>query len=235
MRIVDVGPGALLDAVYTDVLEPAFPPAELSTVDVLRESVAGGDTSMVAFVDMAGAPRAAAVGDWAPDTGVALLSYLAVRQDERGTGLGGRLLEHVVQTWRQRWRPCLILAEIEHPAAHAGNDEFGDPWARIRFYGRHDVRPLAVPYFQPPIRRGAPRVYGLTLSVVALADECRGSVPDTVDGDRVARWLTGYLKWAEGAVGNDPATQAVFAALRRPDGVPMLSFDDVAMVPYSTA
>jgi GNAT superfamily N-acetyltransferase len=235
MRIVDVSPGALLDAVYTDVLAPAFPPTELSTVDALRDSVANGDTSVVAFVDMTGAPWAAAVGDWSPETGVALLSHLAVRRNERATGLGGRLLEHVVQAWRQRWQPCLILAEIEHPAAHSGSDDYGDPWARIRFYGRHHVRPLAVPYFQPSIRRGAPRVYGLTLSVVAVADPCRGPAPDTVDGDRVARWLTGYLESAEGGVGTDPATEAVFAALRRPEGVPMLSFDDVALVPYSTA
>jgi len=232
--LTEVTSGALLDAVHANVLSLAFPPDELISAAALRESVAGGATSVIAAVDDTGAPVGAAVGDWSDETEVVLLSYLAVRRDGRRGGLGSWLLTHAVAQWRQRWNPCLILAEIEHPAVHRGSEETGDPWARVRFYARHGVRPLAVPYFQPPVHPGGRRVPGLTLAVVYAADAGLGPTPDTVDGQRLTRWLRRYLIGAEGSVGDDAATVAVLAALDRPGGVPLLSYEDVTAVPYST-
>lgn len=236
MRIVEVqGRGPLLDTVYGETLAPAFPPAELVTVESLAEGLDRGDTSVFAIVDEHGRPRAAAVGDWFADSDVVLLSYLAARRDERSRGLGGRLLSQVLASWQQRWQPCLVVAEIEHPSAHAGSTAHGEPAARVRFYARHGVRPLDLPYFQPALRPDLTRVYGLMLCVLALAEGCRGNEPETVDGSRLRGWLVEYLTGSEGALGTDSATLALLRATQRAGGVRLLSFDEIDAVPCATA
>jgi GNAT superfamily N-acetyltransferase len=233
MRIVSVEAGALLDAVHADVLTASFPPNELSSVEGLREGIGAGYTSVLAVVDEDGVPRAAAVGDWSAETRVALLSYLAARPGDRSTGLGGRLLSHALATWRDRWQPCLTVAEIEHPSAHEATASFGDPAARVRFYSRFGLRPLDLPYFQPALRPGDSRAYGLMLCVFDTADACRGAEPDTVDGEVLRRWFIEYLAGSEGAVADDTATAALLRTMDRTGGVRVLSFDDLAEVPCS--
>jgi hypothetical protein len=177
---------------------------------------------------------ACAVGEWSEATGVALLSFLAVRPGHRGSGAGGELLTAAVARWRDRWHPALMLAEIEHPAAHTPSPQFGNPEQRVRFYARHSVRALCVPYFQPGLRPGSPRVYGMMLCAVDVTSEGSGPAPDTVDGDRVRRYLTEYLEWGEGAVGADPACVALFAALDRPDGVQLIDISEYQRLPRSS-
>jgi GNAT superfamily N-acetyltransferase len=236
MKIVEVGlAGPLLDAAFADVLAPAFPPDELTTAQDLRHGVGSGDTSVVALVDDENVPHAVAVGEFFSTSQVVLLAYLATRPGGRSTGLGGRLLAHVVDEWTRRWDPRLMVAEIEHPAAHAGNAAYGDPTARVRFYARHGVRPLDLPYFQPPVASGQPRVYGLMLCTLAVGDQARGAEPETVDPGVVSSFLVEYLQAAEGSVGPDPAVQNLLEAARRPDGVRLLSFDSLDAVPCSVA
>jgi GNAT superfamily N-acetyltransferase len=234
--IVEVGgAGPLLAASYTDVMAPSFAPSELTSLASLEAGLARDDTSVVAAVDEAGAPLAVAVGEWSAATGVVLLAYLAVRPGLRAAGLGGPLLDHVTRAWQDRWQPALLLAEIEHPAAHAASEAYGDPAKRIRFYHRHGVRPLNVPYFQPSLEAGLSRVYGIMLCVVSSTPAAAGATPDTVDGDRLRRFMTEYLVGCEGSVGSDPTTAAFFASLDRPDGVPMVSMEDTATIAYTTA
>ncbi|HZN18741.1 MAG TPA: GNAT family N-acetyltransferase [Micromonosporaceae bacterium] len=234
MPVIEVGqPGLLLDAVYTDVLAPAFPAEERVTLDSFRTGVAEAGISVIAVVGEDGAPMAGAVGKWSPPTGVALLAYLAVRQDARSRGLGGTLLSQAMRLWQQRWQPCAVLAELEHPAAHTASPAHGDPAARLRFYGRHGARGLDLPYFQPALRPESSRVYGLILSVLALSDECRGSAPDTVAGEPIRRFLVDYLSQTEGKVSEDSACAALFHALARPAGVPLLVLDDPSTLPCS--
>lgn len=234
-RIVQVDPAQpLFDAAYADILTPSFPPEERGGREELRAGALAGNTSVLAAVDEDGQPTAVAVGDWSPDIGVALLSYLAVRSDRRGTGVGGELLAAATADWRERWRPALMLAEIEHPTAHGASEAYGDPDKRVRFYARRGMRALDVPYFQPGLRPGSPRMYGFMLCTLEVADEGAGAEPDTVDGARVARFMTEYLEGCEGAVGTDPACLALFAALDRPEGVPLLDATDYARVPVST-
>ncbi|HET8661420.1 MAG TPA: GNAT family N-acetyltransferase [Micromonosporaceae bacterium] len=234
MHVIEVDqPGSLLDAVYTDVLTPAFPADELVTLDSLRAGVGQAGISILAVVDDDGTPTAGAIGEWSPDTGVALLAYLAVSQDARSRGLGGMLLSQAMQSWQQRWHPCALLAEFEHPAAHPASQAYGDPVARLRFYRRHGARGLDLPYFQPALRTETSRVYGVILSVLALSDKCRGTAPDTAASDPIRRFLIEYLEQTEGKVGEDGACASLFHALERPTGIPLLTFDDPSMLPCS--
>jgi GNAT superfamily N-acetyltransferase len=235
MRIVEVGPAdPAFEAVYTDILVPSFPPEERGTLTDLRTGAEDGNTVVLATLDDGDRPVAGAVGDWSAESGVALLSYLAVRPGQRGGGVGGELLAVATKNWRERWQPALMLAEIEHPGAHGASDGYGDPDKRVRFYARYGVRALAVPYFQPGLAPGSPRVYGVMLCAVDVAAAGAGPRPDTVDGARVAQFMTGYLNSCEGAVGSDPACVALFAALDQPGGVPLIDISEYARVPRST-
>lgn len=234
MQVIEVGqPGSLLDAVYTDVLTPAFTADQLVTLDSLRAGVVEAGTSVLTIIDDDGAPIASAIGEWSPATGVALLAYLAVSQDARSRGLGGTLLSQAMQSWQQRWRPCALLAEFEHPAAHMASPAYGDPVARLRFYRRHGARGLDLPYFQPALRPESNRVYGVILSVLALSDESRGTAPDTAASDPIRRFLIEYLEQTEGKVSEDGACAALFRALERSAGIPLLAFDDPSKLPCS--
>jgi GNAT superfamily N-acetyltransferase len=226
MRIVTVVPGALLDSTYAEVIAPSFAPNELSDVEDLRDGVSAGCVNILAALGEDDRPDGVAVGDWWAGTRVALLSYLAVRPGVRSTGVGGGLLTHALVAWRQLWQPDLMLAEIEHPAAHPAHGYYGDPEARVRFYARYGVRPLQLPYFQPALRAGFDRAYGLMLCL--FATDARVS---TVDGGVLRRWFTEYLDGTEGSVRDDRATRILLAAMA--GDVPVLSLDDLDAVPVS--
>ena len=136
--------------------------------------------------------------------------------------------------WRERWQPALVLAELEHPSAHGASEAYGDPDQRVRFYARRGLRALDVPYFQPGLTPGAPRVYGFMLCALEVAAAGAGPGTDTVDGARITRFMADYLEGGEGAVGTDPACLALFAALDRPGGVPLIDVTEYERVPRST-
>jgi GNAT superfamily N-acetyltransferase len=231
MDIVEItAPGPLLDAVYTDVLVPSFPPDELVSLEDLREGLAaGGGTSIAATVDAAGRPLAAAAVDWSASTAMLLLSYLAVRPGRRGGGHGAALLRYARGEWFVRHGARMLLAEVEDPRAHAASAGFGDPAARVRFYDRHGGRALDLPYFQPALGPGRERVYGVFLVVLAWTDAALGAGADRIAAEPVRRFLAGYLGEAEGGVGSDPAVAALWRALDRPDGIPLLALTDPAL------
>lgn len=228
-------PGPLLDTIFTEILTPAFHPAELVPIDGLRDGLRRHVVDISTIVDEEMGPQAVAVGDWFAGSRVALLSYLATRPDARSMGLGSRLLGAALARWRERWHPRLTVVEIEHPGAGVANEWHGDPLARSRFYARHGARPLALPYFQPQVRPGAGRVYGLMLCVLDMIDEACGPRPDTVDGHVLSRFLTEYLDTSEGTDGTDPEAQALLSAAGDTDGVRMLSFDGLDKMPVATA
>jgi GNAT superfamily N-acetyltransferase len=218
-------PGALLDAVYFDVLAPAFLPDELMPAESVRRGVESGSKLVAAILDEDGTPVAAAVGDWWPASRVLLLAYLAVRPGLRGGGHGGALLEHVRDRWLPRLGGRALFAEVEHPAAYSGSGPYGDPVARLRFYARHGGRALDFPYFQPVLNPGGQRVYGLILIVLALADG-----GDTAPTDLVRGFLTEYFTAAEGS-----PDAPLLHRLDQPGGIPLLPLDDPARIPRSTA
>jgi GNAT superfamily N-acetyltransferase len=235
MRLTTVEPGPRFTEVFTGLLAPAFPPDELGTEEQLREAVKGGVCQVVAAVDDAGTPVGAAVAEWSPATRILLLAYLAVRPGQRAHGVGGALLEHGLTRWLAEYDPLAFLAEVEHPDAHPASPAHGDPGARLRFYHRHGGRALAMPYFQPALGPGMSRVYGLILTVLWAGPEAAGAGPDTLSGALLTRYLREYFLETEGAVPDDPATRAVWQALDRPGGVPLVSLAEPAKIPVSQA
>ncbi|MGW0432942.1 GNAT family N-acetyltransferase [Micromonospora sp. NPDC003197] len=234
MRIVDVIAGQTLSRIYTEVLEPAFPPDELVSLEGLRRGVASGTTQVSAVLADDSRILGAAVGDWSRPSRVMLLSYLAVTSDGRGTGIGSRLLTTLVTQWRERYQPCLVLAEVEHPGHHAGNHAHGDPVARLRFYGRHDARVLDLPYFQPALGPGRSRVPGMLLLALWADPQFAGpGGADTVDAGRLRAFLTEYLQESEGRVATDDQTAALWRALDVPGGVPTWPVTEYAKVAVS--
>ncbi|WP_158566888.1 GNAT family N-acetyltransferase [Actinomadura craniellae] len=188
------------DRFYREVLEPAFPPAELSGLEEMRAAFRlplPGCFGMVALND--GEPIGGALGEYSASSGVLLLAYLAIRPGIRGGGLGGRLLGRALPCWREATKPVVTLAEIEDPRFHRGSEGHGDPTARVRFYERHGARVLPLPYFQPSLGAGLPRVRGMLLI-------CLDPEQTAVPADALLRFLDEYVEQCEGpeAVRSDP-------------------------------
>ncbi|TFV48972.1 GNAT family N-acetyltransferase [Blastococcus sp. TF02A-35] len=208
--VVLTGPADLAE-VHAGLLVPAFPADELVDAEDLVAAVGAGTAEVLVLRDERG-PVAAAVADFFPGAGVVLLSYLATRPDARAAGNGGRLLDAALERWRARADPCLVLAEVEDPAHHAGSTAHGDPAARLRFYGRRGARRLALPYVQPAVRPGAPRVPHLFLLVLHAAPELRRG-EGAVDGRPVRAFLEAAFLADEGRAPTDPQALALLDAV----------------------
>ncbi|GAA2269535.1 hypothetical protein GCM10009853_023900 [Glycomyces scopariae] len=211
-------PDALFTAVYRGLFAPSFPPGELGSEASLADALRDGSADLFAVVDDAGAPVAAAFGEWSAHARVQLLTYLAVGPAARGGGIGGRLLREAVGAWAARRDPCLVVAEIEDPRAPA-HDAHGDPRRRLAFYEAAGAQVLDVPYFQPGFGGPGHRVPGMLLLVLHAAPQLRHG--DAVDGEALRTFMEDYLEAVEGAVTADAATTALLEALDRPGGVPM--------------
>lgn len=228
------GPGELWDRVYEELLESSFPPPELGDRAVLASLLTSGAARATAVLGDDGAPWAVAYGEWSPGTRVQLLAYLAVAAGLRGTGIGGRLLHGALADWRTRYAPCAILAEIEHPLAHEPDDAYGDPVARMRFYARHGAAALDLPYFQPALSPDTDRCHGMLLIALHVDAELRGADPGSIAAGPVAAFLTEYFESTEGMPqAGDRAAERLFAAVRRPKGIPLLPMADPAALPVS--
>jgi GNAT superfamily N-acetyltransferase len=220
MRIVGLEPGSHIDTLYHDILQPAFPPAELCSLDDLRQMITSGHPTLVALDDD-DTVIGGAVGEWEPELRVILLSWLAVRPGLRSGGVGGMLLDVALDAWPEEFDPCLILAEVEDPSAHLGSEATGDPSARLRFYQRHGARALEMPYFQASLGPGLDRVPGLFLMVLHAHIQFLGQRPDSIATGILRTYLENYQRQCEGHVGTDEQAMQVWRALdAHPDGVP---------------
>lgn len=218
-----------LDDVYEGLLARAFLADELLGHQEFRDSASSG-LLWVTSVVVAGAPVAAAVAEWSPASRALLLSYLAVRPDMRGLGIGSELMTAVRTRWQERVNPAVTLVELEHPAVHSADAQRGDPVRRLRFYARHGTRALALPYFQPALRAGAARVRGMVLGLVTAAP---GVVRDNaVMSEPVRTFMIEYLEQAEGWT-HAPADREAAALLRAmsPERIPLLPVDAPQLAP----
>ena len=126
------GSGPVIEDFYHQILESSFPAAVLIDLDEVQDIAARDDASIWLAEDEDGTILGGAVAEWDESTRVVLLSYLAVRPGARGSGIGGPLYLKALDSWRQRFKPCLILAEIEDPAINSSGDDYGDPTARLQ-------------------------------------------------------------------------------------------------------
>ncbi|WP_205325982.1 GNAT family N-acetyltransferase [Glycomyces sp. YM15] len=221
-RIVEqTRPGGMLAQVYREVLVPAFPPEELESEESLAETLETGLGSLLVAVDDTGRPAAAAFGHWWEASRVQMLANLAVKPGTRGHGLGGRLLRDAVDAWRERYDPCLIVAEIESPDARMVHEDYGDPRRRLGFYESAGARVLDLPYFQPGIGGASRRVQGMLLLVIHADPTFTPERLDRLSGKLLRAFITEYLAAAEGEPANDWDAKALFRAFDREGGIPM--------------
>ena len=151
---------AQVETVRTRLLDACFPPAERLTADEIREIYLTDAPPPSAVVLDEDQPIAVMLTEWFCDRRVLLLSYLAVTPAARGHHVGEDLIRDVLPTWSG---DALVLAEVEDPRSHGTHPDWGDPAARLRYYGRLGADLLPLAYFQPSLRPGAPRVTGMLL------------------------------------------------------------------------
>jgi GNAT superfamily N-acetyltransferase len=221
MRIYEVpGSGPVIEAFYHQILVPSFPAAELIGLDEIQDIADREDASIWLAENAEGTILGGAVAEWDKSLRVLLLGYLAVRPGIRGGGIGGPLYLTALESWRKRFKPCLIIAEIEDPSAHSGSSQdYGDSAARLRFYLSRGSRILDVPYFQPALEPGADRVSGLLLIVLHADPDFAGPEDGTIDPEVVRRYLENYQIQYEGKVATDDQAMEMWRALDRPGGV----------------
>ncbi|MGC5168842.1 GNAT family N-acetyltransferase [Luteimicrobium sp. DT211] len=217
-------------ALHRDVLAPSFPPAELVDAEELWRDVELGSLEALGTLEESGGePRlvSGVVGAWFPDERVLLVLYLAIAPGHRGGGVGGALLSAALDTWSASHDPLAVVAEVEHPDHHAASEAHGDPTARVRFYARHGGKALALPYFQPGVGPGAPRVPALML-VVLRADD-RSALPAAP----LRAFLKDWLVACEGALADDAATRRLLDAASGAE-VALVGLDAVDQLPVGT-
>jgi GNAT superfamily N-acetyltransferase len=199
----------LLRELHDEVLRPSFRPEEYVSPAVIKT---GARPALIACADD-GLVVGGALGEVYRDSGVLLLSYLATRPGFRSKGIGGTLMAAL----RERWLDACTLAvlEIDDPRHHAAHPDYGDPEARLRFYGASSVRLLPIPYFQPRLRAHLPRAYHMFLGVIPSAG---ATLPRSVPTARVSAFLREYFADSEGSVSDgDAELGRLLDACRGPD------------------
>jgi len=214
---------------YESVLAPSFPPTELVPLDAF---VAGGTAGhldvLVASPDGGGEPLGAIVGERHGD-GV-LVDWLAVAGATRGGGVGRALIEAGLRRWLDGGA-LVVLGEVERPDRFEAHPRYGDPARRLAFYERLGASVLDVPYYQPPIAEGMPRLPGLLLVVLAAADPAPAP-------RLLSRAETGAVREVLASTMGEPEpgdaeTQRVFAAVDHAAGVRLLPLARYRRVPLS--
>jgi ribosomal protein S18 acetylase RimI-like enzyme len=135
----------LLEAVR-GIYESSFTPAERTDFAVLAEDVRRGGRRL--FVTRGGDGGVAGFGITRPlePPGAHMLEYFAVAEGRRGAGIGGGLLEGLMESLRESGAAAWMLFEVERPEDGAANAE-----RRIAFYERHGARIVAcAPDYRAP-------------------------------------------------------------------------------------
>lgn len=182
-----------LRQVYDQLIAPNFPAHELSSFADIAEGFATGHLDlMVARQD--GELAGSAIASWFESTDIMLLAYLAVSSRVRGGGVGGRLLRASLDTWQERFRPQLIIGEVEDPRANPAHPQFGDPKRRWAFYRRHGARLIDANFTMPRLFAEAPDAPMLLISLGGSRHAAAASAPIAAqhDGD-LAAFFTSYI------------------------------------------
>jgi GNAT superfamily N-acetyltransferase len=212
---------ALLRALHEEVLARSFSPDEYMPPVAFEPS---DELALIACGD-GGEVLGGAIGEMY-STAV-LLAYLAVRPGLRGGGVGSTLLAAVRERWPGR-RPVMFV-ELDDPRHHDPDPGYGDPAARLRFYGAFGTRLLAIPYFQPRLRDDLPRGFHMFLGVITPG----GAVaPATMPASEVAGFLREYFAVCEGSQAlDDPAVQWLLDAAAAAGEIGLVGVEEYAGLP----
>ncbi len=197
--------GPLLEASLRAIYEANFPPSQRVAFEHLIAAVEGDSLHLlVAWL----ADEAVGLALFAPleGTQAVVLEYLAVRSDLQGQGIGGRLLDHLIDLLRSEGRASGLLLEVE--AVHHGPPhETVQRQRRVRFYERHGAVIVAcAPHYRAPDLSG-PGVLYYHLMWIPLAE---AAVPS---GEQLRALVRALLVQSYDLLPNDPLVQAVLADL----------------------
>jgi GNAT superfamily N-acetyltransferase len=187
----------LLRELHDKVLAPSFPAEEYVPPTTINPK-----EGLAVIACSGGQVVGCAIGDVFPASHSLLLGYLAARPGLRGSGVGSALLAALKERWLGAYP--LTFLELDDPRHHTTDLNYGDPAARLRFYGRFGIRLLTIPYFQPRLGPDLPRGYHMILGVIPPD----GQTPQAIPGAQVAAFLLEYFEACEGSTaGDDPAVR----------------------------
>jgi GNAT superfamily N-acetyltransferase len=147
--------GAMWDVQPTDDL--------LSELEEKRRGLpSGGDYHLLALVDGDDRPVATAAGVYLEAVNAGFVTYLAVREDQRGARLGRELRAHLIESFRAEAR----RRRGEDLAWAVGEVRRESPWLRTLVREGRAI-PFDLRYFHPWMPRRAERVYVLYREPVA--------------------------------------------------------------------
>ncbi len=218
--------GPALGQLYTDVLEPNFPPTELVSLDDFVDGATSGSFDVLAAHDEGGY-HGAIVGERF-GSGY-LVDWLAVSKARRGGGTGSALVAAGVSRWLSRPGIGLIMAEIERPDLSEPHPAYGDPARRLAFYQRLGAGVLELPYYQPPIDDGLPRVRNLLL--IVLATRNNAPPPRTLGSDETAAVRTMLHATMGPLEDGDGETARIYAVADDHSGMRLLPLAEYTRVP----
>jgi ribosomal protein S18 acetylase RimI-like enzyme len=146
---------ALIQEAIWDVHPTGFLLAELE--ETRRGTARGGGYHLLAMVGPDGkTPVAAAAGVYLQAVNAGFISYLAVREDLRGRGLGRELRGHLLEAFRAQ----ALRERGEEPGSVLGEVERSSDYLRMLVRQGRAV-PLGFPYFHPWMSRRAEGYYAL--------------------------------------------------------------------------
>jgi GNAT superfamily N-acetyltransferase len=217
----------LLRELHDEVLLPSFRPEEYVSPAVIRPE----KKQVLIACDEDGRVLGGATGEVYPASGVLLLGYLAIRPGFRGRGVGSVLMAALRERWLGQGPQTLAVLEIDDPRYYASHPDYGDPEARLRFYGASGVRLLTIPYFYPRLRSNLPRGYHMLLGVIPPAGE---TLPGAIPAEPVRAFLREYFEDEdknEGSAARDDAElQRLLDACDGPE-IELVSTEDLSRVP----
>jgi GNAT superfamily N-acetyltransferase len=218
---------------YNSVLKPAFQADELEPLDVIRDQIIDGSVlQMLVALDESHVPVGVITADWYSRGGVALIGYLAIREDLRGQGLGTTITRQATERWAAELQPALSVAEVEDPRYFQASS-FGDPNARLRLYERLGGRIIGLPYFQPRLTPESNRVYHLMLMAFTVGASPAAEISSAqVPTDPLVKFLEDYFGVTEGAEAlTDPEFLALKAAYQREPTAALLRATELDQIP----
>lgn len=217
----------LLRELHDEVFLPSFRPDEYISPAVIR---AGSRPTLIACGED-GRVLGGATGEVYPASGVLLLGYLAIRPGLRGRGVGSVLMAALRDRWLGHGQETLAVLEMDDPRYYAPHPDYGDPEARLRFYGGHGVRLLTIPYFYPRMRGDLPRGYHMLLGVIPPAGE---TLPPAIPAGPVRAFLGEYFadedKNEASAVRDAAELKRLLDACAGPE-LELVSIEDLSRVP----
>jgi hypothetical protein len=188
-----LSPDDSLEQIYQRVLVPNFTSDELEPIEDLRGYLSADPPEAFGlYVQGIKGPLGCCIYYPYPAAATLLLGYMAVVDDERSRGIGGRLLDESRAAWYDSSQYDLVVVELDDPRVFQSKDGI-DPKRRVNFYSKHDGRLICGPYFQPCVRPGGERVHDMLLVTLGASSRAVRDNPPEVTAEFVARFLREYF------------------------------------------